>query len=290
MTTVLDATYHRLCDLIDTTGLYIQDIMLRQFEKDCPCNILRLSDGSVGACMNYHLFNSQDECDEATAMILRKIEDDPLLLKYLFDDPSPDLFKLGLKVCVISALSRKIILRSPLFSWTREADWSFISDVRSATVIGLGGYLHGLITDSPVRQIHVSDLGYGSSFENTHRMEKQISAYRASFPEKNISISNGSDNEQRIGSSDLVTITGSALCNGSMDELLYYAGACKHVVVQGQSASVFPLELFERGVTFISTTIKPHGLMDIAREDFSLFRRALEGGLPSIYIYPIRQT
>ncbi|MFZ0603302.1 MAG: DUF364 domain-containing protein, partial [Roseiarcus sp.] len=80
---------------------------------------------------------------------------------------------------------------------------------------------------------------------------------------------------------DLVCITGSALCNGSMEQLLRAASGCGRVIVQGQSAAVHPAAFFGRGVAMVSTTLKPANLIDLPD---AAARRALEGGLAAVYL------
>jgi uncharacterized protein (DUF4213/DUF364 family) len=71
-----------------------------------------------------------------------------------------------------------------------------------------------------------------------------------------------------------------------MDELLAFSKNCKKIIVQGQSASIYPKFLFEKGVSLVTTTLKPANLMQIAMTSFYDFRNILDGGLPYIYMTP----
>ena len=92
--------------------------------------------------------------------------------------------------------------------------------------------------------------------------------------------------KKEIASSDLVSITGSAFCNGTMDELLNYAIKCSKIIIQGESTCVYPEILFKKGVDLITTTIKPNNLLKIALKDFQTFHYLLEEGLPLIHLTP----
>jgi hypothetical protein len=59
------------------------------------------------------------------------------------------------------------------------------------------------------------------------------------------------------------------------------------VIVQGQSGAVFPEVLFEKGVSLLSTSMKPANLLELAQTDPPQFKKLLEGGLPVIYIEPL---
>jgi uncharacterized protein (DUF4213/DUF364 family) len=114
-----------------------------------------------------------------------------------------------------------------------------------------------------------------------------LELYKDKFPEKVITFSDGSDNRERLARADLVSITGSAFCTGTMDALLKNARTCKTIILQGQSAAVFPEVLFEKGVSLVSTTIKPANLLELAMNDPQQFKALLEGGLPIIYAEPL---
>jgi hypothetical protein len=132
-----------------------------------------------------------------------------------------------------------------------------------------------------IEHLHVCDLGYSSR-------RAEMEAFAARYPLKRITFSDGGDAEARIKASDVLSVTGSALCNGTMERLLSYARGGPVVVVQGQSAAVHPAAFFRRGVHLVATTIKPHELAVAAAADPSgqSLRVFLEGGLPWIYLVP----
>jgi hypothetical protein len=60
------------------------------------------------------------------------------------------------------------------------------------------------------------------------------------------------------------------------------AAGCRTVILQGESASIYPLELLRRGVSVVCTTLKPPNLVDLA--DLNRLPSVLEGGLPSLFL------
>ena len=180
------------------------------------------------------------------------------------------------------------VLAAGLFSGSATAADQYIpfGGIRlgSISVIGTGiygGYMDYFIRGTGAERIHISDLGYYSRME---RIEKGLDYYRGRFPHKRITISDGTDTPERLAEADLVCITGSALCTGTMDELLEWSQNCRTIIVQGQSGAIHPEVLFERGVTMVSTTLKPDNFIDLAVNDQKRWRELLEGKLPTIYM------
>ena len=274
------------------TGRSIQRICLTQY-----FHVVELDDGSVGAAMNYAPLTVEEVRglrDQVTALL----PGDPLLLHWLFDEEQPwqrlacspvpgKLLTMSLQVALLSALS------APLFHAgggegflvkTHGSDDLFCG-ARRAVVVGFGGYLRRLARDEAISELHVVDLKYP---DPEGRMEKEIAGYRQKYSQKNITISDGSDIALHLRQADLVTITGSALCNGTLESLLRHTGPQTRVIVQGQSAALHPAALFRRGVDLIVTTIKPPRLVELAERDpvGESMKPLLEGGLPALYCSP----
>ena len=140
-----------------------------------------------------------------------------------------------------------------------------------------------------IRELHIADISY---FSRRTKMDSKIKYYRDLYPLKKIEISDGRAVMKRLPEFDVVTITGSALCNGTLDNLLYKAKGCPMIIVQGQSTGIHPKILFERGVRLVVTTIKPRELIYKAMLDINgiYIRSMLEGGLPSVYLTPRYQN
>ncbi len=276
-------------------GRSIRTLCLTQY-----FHVVQLDNGSVGSCMNYAKLN----VDDIGALEQRMVSlqaNDPLLLEWLFrtsepwrhigcDDDVGELLIHSLRATVVSALSAHLLKAG--------GDRSFIAgdicpfdpcaDARRAVVIGFGGYLGVMARHDSIVELHVADLGYP---DPGGAMEQAIECYRRDHPEKCITISSGHDTRERLRKADVISITGSALCNGTLETLLSYAGRETYVIVQGQSAAIHPAALFRRGVDLVVTTLKPTQLVELARRDAGgqPMRTLLEGGLPRIYCREIDQ-
>lgn len=273
-TTILDETLDYLKLKKDLDGLTIKHIFLSNY-----FNIIQLNDDSLGTCMNYHDFKSSIQFEETSNLLSRKTNSDPLLLRYLSE--SDNLLKLNIKTCLVSALSRNLITGNSEFRISSTPD-SF-RDIDTAVVVGFGGLLNYLVNQTEIEKIHVTDLEY--DFQKKE-IDKKLRLYKQQSPNKKITVSNGSDNKQKIQEADLVSITGSAFCNGTMEDLLDYSKNCTTTIIQGQSASIYPKYIFKKGVSSLITTIPPTNLFNIAIRDFSKFKFVLEGGIPWVYIHP----
>jgi hypothetical protein len=276
---ILDQTLDRLRQRLALHALKIDAIYLSNY-----FNVVRLNDGSTGACMNYFRFKSPAAAEQTEVKLLAQAERDPLLFEYLNDGGELHLLQLSLKTCVASALSQNLLAREDLFRVTRRFEPRIFPPAESAVVIGFGGYMEYLIHMTDIRRVHVSDL-YMQRRRKT--IQNRLKYYGEKFPDKVITFSDGSDNRERLAAAELVSITGSAFCSGTMDELLEDARDCKTVIIQGQSAAVSPEVLFEAGATLVSTSIKPANLVELGRNNPPQFRALLEGGLPVIYIEPL---
>lgn len=279
---ILEETFNIIKSKISLHKISINSIFLSNY-----FNIVQLNDSSVGACFNYLKFKSEKDTLNTHNSLIKKLQSDPLLLRYLFNDNgnNKDLLKLNLKTCLISALSRNLILDPTRFNINYNLDLSIFSDINSAVIIGFGGYMDFIVRETQIKKVHITDLSYD---QRKDEMDRRIIFYKKNFPDKLISVSNGSDNKERIESSDLVSITGSAFCNGTMDELLDYSKDCKKIIIQGESVSIYPEALFRKRVSLISTSIKPTNLLQIAYSGLSRLQSLLEKkqGLPQIYITP----
>lgn len=276
---ILDETLARLAERVPMPGLKIETIFLSNY-----FNVIRLNNGSTGACMNYFRFKSAEAGEKTSESLLERVSEDPLLLNYVNEGDEPDLLQLSLKTCVASALSQDLLKNGGNFRVTSSFDQQFFPPSESAVVIGFGGYMDYLIHMTPTKRIHVSDtwIRYrGNS------IQRRLDLCKARFPDKVITFSDGSDNRERLASADLACITGSAFCSGTMDGLLEDARHCKTIIIQGQSAAVFPEVLFERGVSLVSTSLKPTNLVELARSARQEFRVLMEGKLPKIYLEPL---
>jgi len=125
-----------------------------------------------------------------------------------------------------------------------EGDSDFASCVHSedvVAVVGYGGGIKRLLWRC--RELHVTDLRPRADFQTMLVTGKSISF----VPEETV-IHPESENESVLGRATAVAITGSALVNGTFDELLAYARNARLVTVYGASAGMIPDVLFASGV------------------------------------------
>jgi uncharacterized protein len=127
-----------------------------------------------------------------------------------------------------------------------------------AAVVGYGGGVSRLL--GKCKELHVTDMRPRESFQ-TMVIEKNV---RWS-PEK-VFIHSEKENKTVLSKATIVSITGSALVNGTFEELLGYAKKARLVVVYGASAGFIPDVLFERGAGYIHS----HRLTDPKRFEAGL--------------------
>ena len=252
--------------------------------------VVELSDGSVGAAMSYY-----GRPDDLRPHFPPAAADDPLLLRWLFpagSTPSAPgkrlrLLRLSVGTAVLGALSAPCIRGGgdATFSTADVLPFEPFAGARRAVVVGFGGCMPQLAAATGVDRLHVCDLGY--PIRRAH-MDEVLDGFRTAYPDKQISISDGSDLESRVGETDLLAVTGSALCNGTLEDILDVTPKGVRVIVQGQSASLHPFALFARGVWFVATTLKPADLVWAASDDPTgrRLRPYLEGGLRRLYLLP----
>jgi hypothetical protein len=223
---------------------------------------------------------SASNLDERRHALMAEIDKDPLLLQAT--TPADDLLLLSLRVATVSALSAPVIRRGgdQRFIASAAVPGAIFGAARSAVVIGFGGYMQALARSPSIQSLHVADLLYP---RRRDEMDRVCARYQSERQGLRMTVSDGNDIWRRLAGADLVCITASTLCNGSMEKLLKATASCAKVIVQGQSGSVHPAEMFRRGVALVSTTLKPPGLIDLSDQ---YLRCTLEGGLPSIYLSP----
>ena len=240
-------------------------------------NMVALDDGSVGAAANYAGL-SQSALEARRSEWELAIPRDPLLLT--MTAAPGDKLLMSLRTAIASALAAPVIRQGgdSSFAVRSSVPQGLFGGARTAVVIGFGGYMAALAASRGIARLHVADLLFA---RRRAEMDGARQRFLAARPELDMTFSDGSDIARRMAGADLVCITGSALCNGSMEQLLRAASGCGRVIVQGQSAAVHPAAFFGRGVAMVSTTLKPANLIDLPD---AAARRALEGGLAAVYL------
>jgi hypothetical protein len=245
--------------------------------------LVQLDDGSVGAGMSYYRLDAAE-----SRQLARQLEEaaasDPLLLEDLRGPSASDRVALSLRTAVLSALCRSATSSSLApaqgFEVHERPPFDFFAGASRVVVVGFGGLAVEAAGRASVKRLEIADLTY--AMQRT-RIEATLDSWRQARPDLDVTAWNGSEIWRAFRRADLICITGSALCNGTMDRLLWDAAGCACVVVEGQSAGVHPLAFFDRGVDLVATTLKPAELLDV---EVARVQDLLEGGLPFVYLGP----
>jgi hypothetical protein len=162
----------------------------------------------------------------------------------------------------------------------------FFERVKRALVVGYGGLFEACAARSHISEVTVLDLFYPY---RQGEIEARLNTLRRLHPKRRF---RATDSLDRIGDSfsyDLVAISGSTLCTGTLDDILQSVDSSAFIILQGQSASVHPGRLFSRGVDMVETSVKPFDLIELADPsagDVDRFRATMEGGLPLVTFLP----
>lgn len=227
-----------------------------------PFTVVRLNDGSIGSAGNYDIQNHTKDYNrsEVKDKYQKLIEGDPLLLKSLAGAIS--YVDVSLKVAIISALSQslltpEIISHAGLVYEDYVNPQPLLEKLLKASdkviLIGYGGGLDVFCTSEKVKNLVVCDFMFDQ------RKYKDIAWRRIKNLSSNLShIHLISDISQQnyLADANVCYITGSAVCNGTMETLLDLATQCREIIVQGPSCSLFPVEFFRRSITLFLTNKK----------------------------------
>jgi len=257
--------------------------------------VVELQSGSVGACMS-SFYLSDLVLGAIENAVMQELGEDAFgvldrgLVSVLLDttvEDAPQRAAVGAAImsAITSALSAPVIRRGgdAVFCVSQTFP-GFTYGVRTALVVGYGGYFQQLVELPSIRCVHIADLSYE---RRRQEIDCEIGRYAMRFPDKRITVS-GAIQTSDLRDYETICITGSTLGNGTLDGILSAVHGHAEVVLQGQSASIHPIKLFEAGVKWVATTVKPPSLSALARNayDGSTYRPLLEGRLPWLYILP----
>jgi len=240
----------------DWSGLAIDDLCL-----DSLFLSVRLKDGSSGAAMNYDLEGVPDitpaQIDNTRQRLLEKLPEDPLLWDYLQAGDSDSLAHQALWVAILSALSHPI-LQDPerlrqlgLKSEAGRIPLSHFKEpgVRKVTIIGFGGYLEEALTQDWLETVYCCDfLALDENFQRYNPYPFRIKE-EAEKRGLRVVYDDGQNASALIDEADLICLSASTLCNGSLEALL--PPDPRIVILEGPSGGVLPGPLFELGVTHL---------------------------------------
>ena len=275
MSLALDCLRH-LEDAGLLAGRELEEIIFTDFYSAAV-----LDDGATGWALNYAAPRPWRRREQHW---LRRARQDSLLRRTLFRSAVP-AEAAGLRAALLAALSLPALQAPARYGLRSEADLPppLLDNARHATVIGFGGLMWRLFGLPGLRSLRILDLGLP---RRRSEMETVAAAMRLARPMLRVELGDGSD--LALQHCDTVSITGSALCNGSLDGLLAATRPGQQVIVQGQSIAIHPQALFDRGVTAVLTTRKPPTLLPLARADRSgaALRPWFEGGNEVLCLLP----
>nr|WP_305119169.1 DUF364 domain-containing protein [Tahibacter harae] len=240
-----------------------------------------LDNGAAGWALNYAAARPWRRRERRW---LHRARQDSLLRRTLFSTSVP-AEAAGLRAALLAALSLPALQAPTRYGFRSETDLPspLLDKACHAAVIGFGGLMWRLFGVPGLRSLRILDLGLQ---RRRGEMESVAAAMRLARPALRIELGDG--RELALHDCDTVSITGSALCNGSLDSLLAATRTGQQVIVQGQSIAVHPQALFDRGVAAVLTTRKSSALLPLARADRSgaALRPWFEGGNERLCLLP----
>ena len=171
-------------------------------------------------------------------------------------------------VAALSALSQPFLTPSALSArGIALADGDFSRQLKQEDRVGLVGF-GGLVRRlrGRCREVHVTD------FRPRQEFQAMVIADAVTYSPDWVHVHGPEDNREVLGKADAVAITGSALVNGTMAELLGYSRSARLVSVYGASAAFIPDVLFEQGVHMVQAhrVTDPQAFADGMREELNL--------------------
>jgi len=238
--------------------------------------VVALDNGSQGLALNYQNALSNCVMDLTTRRafaehLLKQAQIDPLLTDTLLQmERSETLCESAMAVATASAVAQPYLtsenLRAaglivqpgavPLASLIQEGD--------TVTMIGFGGYLPAAVNEPRIKQVLVAELNAAHPVPAA-RLCERVAAWEPQLRGRSFELHDGSRSADLIRQAQIVCITGSALCNGTLAELLDAARDCRTVIVQGHSAALHPAALLRRGAHYVVQPVIEVDLLAAAR-------------------------
>ena len=253
----------------------------------CLSNLItavKLSNGHCGLALNFDKVDQDVPhalTDKLRSRVLERVKDDPLLRNLLFQPEESFTFR-SLSVALLNALSQSLLtpqhlsVRGATVERGRMPIHHLEGKGKRAVMIGCGGYTTDLCHAPFIEEITVSDQAFAHpstrAFFEPYLEDVVFPAQR----QKSIRLTDGSDNQKIVADCDLLFITGSALVNDTLPQLLEWAGEKAAVVLEGNTAGLYPFPLMERGVTHLVQTVVDVDFVALSRR---FARQRLEGHL-----------
>lgn len=168
---------------------------------------------------------------------------------------SPIPLRRAVGVAVLNALSALAMERSP------RPDWRVLPGLDALAAAGIRPEDRVALVGAFVPFIRVL-MGSASSLWVIDKHRDALRSHEVQFwrpPEEAAEV---------LAQATVAVITGSALVEGGLDDLLVAAGSARAIVLAGPTASPWPPTFFERGVTVLGgiRVLDPAGMMQVVSE------------------------
>jgi Putative heavy-metal chelation len=254
-----------------------------------------LNDGCVGAAMDYSHYRYGSESELVSSA--RGAETDELLMMSadarlaesgLLTAGADELndTQRAVRVAVFNALSRPLLMPDALTlagynhlmasfediyspdgdSLAYQVLARAVGEAETIGVIGFGGLMEPLARLASVKNVLVSDM---NEAPRTAHIQQMLARFNDQFERPKIHFV-GEDNERLRRDCQLVQITPSSLCNGTMDEVL--ALFCQQpLIVVGPSGTLMPDAWFGYGAVLVYMEPKDWRFINAYRYDDHLY-------------------
>ncbi len=238
--------------------------------------VVALDNGNQGVALNYQNSLSTYRMDHTTYRsfanyLLEQAKTDPLLSNTLLQtERGETLCEASLAVAISSAVAQSYLIDECLnyAGLVSQNDaiplTSLVQDGDTVTVIGFGGYLLQAVNEPRVKRLIVADLKVSHPV-TAARLRERVASWKPQLARRSFELHDGLHSDDLIRKSQIACITGSALCNGTLNQLLDAAHNCRTVIIQGHSAGVYPLALLQRGVHYVVQSVIETDILRIAQ-------------------------
>jgi len=260
-------TYKHLLEKKGLKQISIKQILLDIYP------LVELNDGTIGTCLCF------DGWGEFRGNIIENAVADENLNIHLDDNIisfNNHPFFLSLYDCLLSAMSIEEIKKefNVIYMENDSNYWDIIRENDLIIKIGFASY------NIDYRILKNKIVGFDNHLNDpirTQQINKDISYIKERNPAIEIEIMPTVNNDI-LNKADIVFISGSAICNNSLYNILKNCKKAREIILIGRSALIHPYHLFKLGVTQIISSIPPKNLFNLAKENYAEYFELGEPG------------
>jgi MoaA/NifB/PqqE/SkfB family radical SAM enzyme len=267
---IIYATYRHLLEKKGTTKVFIKRILLDIYP------LVELDKGAIGTCLCFGGWGN------FRGTVLENLVADERLNIHTEGKSFPfnnHPFFLSLYDCLLSAMSVNEIenekeLFDKIYTKNNKDYLDVIKQDDLVVKIGFASY------HVDYRILKNKIIGFDNHLDDPIRakqIEKDIKKIKGKNPDIEIEIKPSID-AQILRNADVVFISGSTICNGSLYGILKDCKKAREVILIGRSALIYPSQLFRLGVTRIISSIPPKNLFDLAVTNYPKYFKLDEPG------------